>query len=126
MARGRSSSELSPEVAELIDLTREAMMAGIAAPCRAPHRGHLGGGRGGRRAGRAGRHPQFVGHGIGTSMHEEPKRPTSDRPAGRARGRAMPGDRADVHARQPRHPDRSRRLTVVADGSMAAHFEHST
>ena len=49
---------------------------------------------------------QFVGHGIGTAMHEEPQVPNyPDRPTrSQAGARALPGDRADVHARAPRDP----------------------
>ena len=68
----------APEaIRSLIDTTRLAMMAGIAA-ARAgrPYRGHLGGGRGRRRAaGGYGIVRQFVGHGIGRAMHEEPQVP---------------------------------------------------
>src|SRR4051812_23707595 len=65
--------EPSPRVAELIDLTREAMMAGIAAAVPGNHIEDISvaveavavsAGLGVIR--------QFVGHGIGTAMHEEP------------------------------------------------------
>ena len=43
----------------------------------------------------------YVGHGIGTAMHEEPQVPNfrSRHEGDRAAARHLPGDRADVHAR---------------------------
>ena len=68
--------EPSPEVAELIDLTREAMMAGIAAAVPGNHIEDISAAveAVAARAG-LGVIRQFVGHGIGTSMHEEPQVP---------------------------------------------------
>ena len=55
---------------------------------------------------------EYVGHGIGTSMHMEPSvpklRPRRARP--QARGRDGAGDRADGHRRQPPRRDPRRRL----------------
>ena len=118
-----------PRVAQLIDLTRAAMMAGIAAAVPGNHiedisvavaavaaKANLGVIR------------QFVGHGIGTEMHEEPQVPNfrTGRPGrkleaglclaiepmftlGRAEARVMDDD-----------------WTVVTqDRSLAAHFEDS-
>ena len=50
---------------------------------------------------------QFVGHGIGTAMHEEPQVPNyrTGRPGRKLEAGPVPGDRADVHPRRPRHPD---------------------
>ena len=55
---------------------------------------------------------QFVGHGIGTEMHQEPQVPNyrtgvrgHEAPAG-----DLPRDRADAHARRPRGRRRARRL----------------
>ena len=118
-----------PDVARLIDLTREAMMAGIAAAVPGNHvedisaaveavaaRANLGVIR------------QFVGHGIGTSMHEEPQVPNF------RTGRS--GRKLEVGlclAIEPMFtlggPDTRIQpddwTVVTADGSMAAHFEHS-
>ena len=49
---------------------------------------------------------QFVGHGIGTEMHEEPQVPNSGPVARAASFEAglWPGHRADVHPRRLRHP----------------------
>ena len=116
-------------VAELIDLTREAMMAGIAAAVPGNHiedisvaveavaaRAGLGVIR------------QFVGHGIGTAMHEDPQVPNyrTGRP-----GRKL--EAGLCLAIEPMFtlggydtriaPDDW--TVVTADGSLAAHFEHS-
>ena len=118
-----------PDVARLIDLTREAMMAGIAAAVPGNHvedisaaveavaaRANLGVIR------------QFVGHGIGTSMHEEPQVPNFR--TGRS-GRML--EVGLCLAIEPMFtlggPDTRIQpddwTVVTADGSMAAHFEHS-
>jgi methionyl aminopeptidase len=118
-----------PRVAELIDLTREAMMAGIAAAVPGNHiedisvavetvaaRAGLGVIR------------QFVGHGIGTAMHEEPQVPNYR--TGRPGRKLEPGLCLAIepmftlggHATRIEADDWT---VVTADGSMAAHFEHS-
>ena len=119
--------EAPTEVADLIDTTRRALQAGIAAAVPGHHIEDIGGavedvalpkGYGIVR--------QFVGHGIGTAMHEEPQVPNfrTGRPGrklepglclaiepmftlGRAEARVMDDD-----------------WTVVTqDRSLAAHFE---
>ena len=116
-------------VAELIDLTREAMMAGIAAAVPGNHiedisvavesvaaRAGLGVIR------------QFVGHGIGTEMHEEPQVPNyrTGRPGRKLEtGLCLaiePMFTLGGHATRIEDDDWT---VVTADGSMAAHFEHS-
>ena len=121
--------EPPPRVAQLIDLTRSAMMAGIAAAVPGNHiedisaaveavaaKANLGVIR------------QFVGHGIGTEMHEEPQVPNfrTGRP-----GRKL--EAGLCLAIEPMftlggHDTRSQPddwTVVTADGSLAAHFEHS-
>jgi methionyl aminopeptidase len=68
--------EPPPEVRQLIDLTREAMLAGIAAAVPGNHIDDVSAAVEGvaTRAG-FGIIRQFVGHGIGTAMHEEPQVP---------------------------------------------------
>ena len=121
--------EPPPRVAQLIDLTRSAMMAGIAAAVPGNHiediseavqavaaKADLGVIR------------QFVGHGIGTAMHEEPQVPNFR--TGRKGRKLEPGlclaiepmftlGRSDTRIQ----PDDW--TVVTADGSLAAHFEHS-
>jgi methionyl aminopeptidase len=116
-------------VAELIDTTRLAMMAGIAAAVPDAKLADISGaiediakphGYGIVR--------QFVGHGIGTEMHEEPQVPNYRTGA---RGmKLVPGiclaiepmltlGSGDVSVK----PDGW--TVVTADGSLAAHFEHT-
>lgn len=119
----------TPEVRKLVETTRLALMSGIAAA------------RPGNRiddisaavedvaaADGYGIVRQFVGHGIGTKMHEEPQVPNF---RSRLRGRVLePGlclaiepmltlgvDEVEIA------PDEW--TVVTADGSLAAHFEHT-
>ena len=72
---------------------------------------------------------EYVGHGIGTAMHEEPQVPNygPGGPGPAAAGRAGARDRADGE----RGPGRDTVMlddgwtVVTADGSRAAHFEHT-
>jgi methionyl aminopeptidase len=128
-ARTFMVGQLTPEVAKLIDTTRLAMMAGIAAAVPDANLGDISaaiedvaapGGYGIVR--------QFVGHGIGTEMHQEPQVPNY---RSGVRGLALaPGiclaiepmltlGRADVEIK----PDGW--TVVTTDGSLAAHFEHT-
>ncbi len=119
----------TPEVEELIDTTRLAMMAGIAAAVPGANLGDISaaiedvaapGGYGIVR--------QFVGHGIGTEMHQEPQVPnyrTGVRGLKLAPGICLAIEpmltlgSADVAIR----PDGWTVATL--DGSLAAHFEHT-
>ena len=76
-ARGRSSSgQPAPEISELVDTTRLAMMAGIAAAVPGANLGDISGAIEDVAApGGYGIVRQFVGHGIGTEMHQEPQVP---------------------------------------------------
>ena len=70
----------------------------------------------------------YVGHGIGRSMHEEPPvfnyRVREPRPRGQARPRRR--DRADGRARRHRYRTTDDDWTVATDdGADAAHWEHS-
>ena len=121
--------EPPPEVAELIDLTREAMMAGIAAAVPGNHIEDISAAveAVAARAG-LGVIRQFVGHGIGTEMHEEPQVPNFR--TGRPGRKLEPGlclaiePMFTLGGYDTRiEPDDW--TVVTADGSMAAHFEHS-
>jgi len=121
--------EPPPRVRELIDLTRDAMLAGIAAAVPGNHiddvsaaveevanRGGLGIIR------------QFVGHGIGTAMHEEPQVPNYR--TGRPGRKLEPGICLAIEPMFTLGSHDTRILgddwtVVTADGSLAAHFEHS-
>jgi methionyl aminopeptidase len=121
--------EPRPEVGTLVDTTRLAMMAGIAAAVPGAHLGDISAaiedvatphGYGIVR--------QFVGHGIGTEMHQEPQVPNY-----RTGVRGMKLQPGICLAIEPMltlgghevevKPDGW--TIVTSDGSLAAHFEHT-
>jgi methionyl aminopeptidase len=118
-----------PEVAELIDTTRAAMLAGIAAAVPGNYIADisaavedLAGPRG------YGIIRQFVGHGIGSEMHEEPQVPNFR--SGRKGLRLEPGICLAIEPMFTLGSHETRILpddwtVVTKDGSLAAHFEHS-
>lgn len=113
----------------LIDETREAMWAGIRAAEVGNHIGDIGAAieTVGRRAGR-GVVAGYTGHGVGRALHEDPSVPNQGRP-----GHGMRLTRGLVLAIEPMFTagDPATELleddwTVVsADGSLAAHWEHT-
>jgi len=118
-----------PPVAALIDRTRRAMMAGIAAAVPGNHIEDISlaveavaieGGLGVIR--------QFVGHGIGTAMHEEPQVPNFR--TGRPGRKLEPGICLAIEPMFTLGGHDTRILpddwtVVTKDGSLAAHFEHT-
>ena len=121
--------EPSPRVRELIDLTHDAMMAGIAAAVPGNHIEDISAAVEGvaKRAG-LGIIRQFVGHGIGTAMHEEPQVPNYR--TGRPGRKLEPGICLAI---EPMFTLGGHDTAILADdwtvvtrdGSLAAHFEHS-
>jgi len=121
--------EPPPRVAQLIDLTRSAMMAGIAAAVPGNHiedisaaveavaaKANLGVIR------------QFVGHGIGTAMHEEPQVPNfrTGRPGRKLEaGLCLAIEPMFTLGGYDTRIQPDDWTVVTADGSLAAHFEHS-
>jgi hypothetical protein len=126
--RGHSTSG-KPAVAGLIDLTREAMMAGIAAAVPGNHIDDISAAvEAVAKRGGLGVIRQFVGHGIGTEMHEEPQVPNYR--TGRPGRKLEPGLCLAIEPMFTLggwdtriEPDDW--TVVTADGSLAAHFEHS-
>jgi methionyl aminopeptidase len=117
------------EVRQLIDLTRSAMLAGIAAAVPGNHVDDisLAVESVAREAG-FGIIRQFVGHGIGTAMHEEPQVPNYR--TGRPGRKLEPGICLAIEPMFTLGGHDTRILpddwtVVTADGSLAAHFEHS-
>lgn len=121
--------EAGAEVQELVAATRLAMMAGIAAAVPGGRVGDISAAVEdvGRQAG-YGIVRQFVGHGIGTEMHQDPQIPnyrTGYRGMELQPGMCLAiepmftlgGDEVEVL------PDHW--TVVTADGSLAAHFEHT-
>jgi len=121
--------ESRPEVAELIDTTRLAMMAGIAAAVADGYLGDISAAIEDVAAPKGyGVVRQFVGHGIGTEMHQEPQVPnyrTGVRGMKLAPGICLAIEpmltlgSGDVAVK----PDGW--TVVTRDGSLAAHFEHT-
>jgi len=119
-----------PEVQKLLQVTREALEKAIAAMrpganladvSEAVQRHVEANGFGVVR--------EFVGHGIGTALHEEPQVPNYVTPAKGRGPRLEPGMvlalEPMVTAGSPEVRIRPDRWTAVtADGSTAAHFEH--
>jgi methionyl aminopeptidase len=118
-----------PEISELIDTTRLAMMAGIAAARPGANLGEISAAiEDVAIPGSYGIVRQFVGHGIGTEMHQEPQVPnyrTGVRGMKLAPGICLAIEpmltlgAGDVAIK----PDGWTVVTI--DGSLAAHFEHT-
>ncbi|MFJ5070797.1 type I methionyl aminopeptidase [Kitasatospora sp. NPDC088556] len=119
-----------PEDAALIDTTRRALEAGIAAAVVGNRIGDIAHAIGKvARAGRYGLLEGFGGHGIGRSMHEDPHVPNEGRP-----GRGYPLRPGLVLALEPMltaggrgdyHTDPDGWTLRTTDGSRAAHIEHT-
>jgi methionyl aminopeptidase len=116
-------------VTELVDRTRLAMMAGIAAALPGANLGDISGAiEDVASPGGYGIVRQFVGHGIGTEMHQEPQVPNY-----RTGARGMKLATGICLAIEPMLTLGSGDVAVKADGwtvvtvdgSLAAHFEHS-
>jgi methionyl aminopeptidase len=116
-------------IAELVDTTRLAMMAGIAAAVPGAHLAEISAAiEDVARPHGYGIVRQFVGHGIGTEMHQEPQVPNYR--TGVRGMKLVPGiclaiepmltlGTGDVEVK----PDGW--TVVTSDGSLAAHFEHT-
>jgi methionyl aminopeptidase len=128
-ARTVPVGEVSDEAKQLMKVTREALLAGVAV-CRADARvGDIGHAV----QSVAERHGygvvrQFVGHGIGTALHEEPQVPNYGSP-GKGR-RLVPGMCLAIEPMLNAGSPAVRVLdddwtAVTVDGSLSAHFELS-
>jgi methionyl aminopeptidase len=118
-----------PEVNELVDTTRLAMMAGIAAAVPGANLGDISAAiEDAATPGGYGIVRQFVGHGIGTEMHQEPQLPNY-----RTGVRGMKLVPGICLAIEPMLTLGSHEVAikpdgwtvVTRDGSLAAHFEHT-
>jgi methionyl aminopeptidase len=119
----------SPEVARLVETTRLAMMAGIGAAVPGARIGDISGAiEDVARPAGYGIVRQFVGHGIGTEMHQDPQVPNY-----RVGPKGMELVSGICLAIEPMltlggyevgiKPDGW--TVVTRDGSLAAHFEHT-
>jgi methionyl aminopeptidase len=118
-----------PRDRELSDLTIAAMLAGIAAAVPGNHIDDISAAvEDVARTAGLGIIRQFVGHGIGTAMHEEPQVPNYR--TGRPGRKLEPGICLAIEPMFTLGGHDTRILAddwtvVTADGSLAAHFEHS-
>src|SRR5262245_60893897 len=118
-----------PRVAALMDVTRTAMMAGIAAAVPGNHIEDISVAveTVARPAG-LGIIRQYVGHGIGTAMHEEPQVPNyrTGRPGRKLEsGLCLAIEPMFTLGGHDTRIEADDWTVVTRDGSMAAHFEHS-
>ena len=120
---------IDAETQRLLDVTQEALAAGIAAAKPGNHVGDIGAAV---QAVVERAHfsivRDLVGHGIGTEFHEEPQVPNYGKP--KRREKLVPGltiaIEPMVNAGGPGTKTLSDKWTIVTvDGSRSAHFEHT-
>lgn len=118
-----------PEARQLVETTRLAMMAGIGAAVAGNRIGDIGAAvEGVARAGGYGIVRQFVGHGIGTSMHEEPQVPnfrSASKGLQLAPGICLAIEPMFTLGRAETYIKPDGWTVATRDGSLAAHFEHT-
>ena len=117
------------EIERLLRVTREALDAGIQAAVVGNHVGDIG--HAVQRVAEAAGYSvvrELVGHGIGSSFHEEPQVPNYGKPRRGARlvaGMTLAIEPM-VNAGRPEIRTLDDKWTVVTvDGSLSAHFEHT-
>ena len=124
-----AAGEISPEAKALLDATRESLYEGIRQAVAGNRIGDIGSAvqryvevRGYSVV------RQFVGHGVGTNLHEDPSVPNYGTPG---RGpRLLPGMTLAIEPMVNAGTHEVRVLgdewtTVTKDGSLSAHFEHT-
>ena len=124
-----AAGEVSPEAQALMDATRESLYEGIKAAAAGNRIGDIGAAvqryvevRGYSVV------RQFVGHGVGANLHEDPSVPNFGTPG---RGpRLLPGMTLAIEPMVNDGVSEVKILgdgwtTVTADGSLSAHFEHT-
>ncbi len=121
--------DISPEARALMDATREALMEGISRAVVGNRTGDIGNAV--QRYVEARSYSvvrDFVGHGVGAKLHEDPSVPNYGIPG---RGvRLLPGMTIAIEPMVNLGTHRVRILddnwtTVTADGKLSAHFEHT-
>jgi methionyl aminopeptidase len=121
--------DVPDDVRELVDATRLAMMAGIGAARPGARVGDISAAV--EDVGRAGGYgivKPFVGHGIGTEMHQDPQVPnyrTGSRGAELAPGICLAIEPMFTLGSGDVHVERDGWTVSTVDGAMAAHFEHT-
>ena len=114
---------------QLVDATRLAMMAGISAARPGARVGDISAAV--EDVGRAGGYGivrPFVGHGIGTEMHQDPQVPNYR--TGRRGEELLPGTCLAIEPMFTLgdgsvHVERDNWTVATSDGALAAHFEHT-
>jgi len=120
---------VDPQSERLLAVTRAALGAGIAAAQPGNHVGDIGAAvQGVVEAAGFNVTRDLVGHGIGTTFHEDPQVPNYGKP--RRGTKLMPGLTIAIEPMVMTGGYRTRQLpdrwtVVTADGSRAAHFEHT-
>jgi methionyl aminopeptidase len=120
---------VSREAQRLIDITEEALWAGIRQVRKGGHLGDIGAAV--LAIGEAGGYgvvEEYVGHGIGRAMHEEPQVPNYGKP-----GQGLRLKTGMALCIEPMFNIGSRHTSVdedgwtvrTADGSLSAHWEHT-
>lgn len=121
--------EPNEAVRTLVDTTRLAMMAGIAAAVPGAHLGEISAAiEDVAQPGGYGIVRQFVGHGIGTEMHQEPQVPnyrTGVRGLKLAPGICLAIEPMLTMGSHEVEVGPDGWTIVTKDGSLAAHFEHT-
>jgi methionyl aminopeptidase len=128
-ARSFVVGEAAPGAQELVDATRLAIMAGIAAATVGARIGDISAAVEdvGKAAG-YGIVRSFVGHGIGTEMHEEPQVPnyrTGSRGAELQPGMCLAIEPMFTLGSGEVHVEADGWTVTTRDGALAAHFEHT-
>ncbi len=121
--------DVTPEAARLLQVTREALGAGVAQARAGNHVGDIGHAVQ-QVAEKAGYSVvrELVGHGIGAAFHEEPQVPNYGKPKRGAR--LVPGmtiaiePMINIGEAEIRTLD-DKWTVVTQDGSLSAHFEHT-
>jgi methionyl aminopeptidase len=121
--------EISADAQRLLDVTQQSLVAGIAAATVGHQVGDIGHAvQTVAEAAGYGVVRELVGHGIGTRFHEEPQVPNFGKPG---RGPALRAGMTIaiepmITMGKPATKTLKDKWTVVtADGSLAAHFEHT-
>lgn len=130
-ARTFRVGDVAEDVAELVEVTRQAMWAGIAATARATRVGDISHAiqqQAGQSARRLGIVREYTGHGIGSTMHQSPDVPNHGRP--RRGPRLSKGVCLAIEPiftlGSPTVATLDDEWTVVTrDGSWAAHWENT-
>jgi methionyl aminopeptidase len=120
---------VSPEAQRLIDITEEALWAGVRQVRKGGHLGDIGASVAAiGEANGYGVVEEYVGHGIGRQMHEEPQVPNYGKPGQGLRLRTGMSlciePMFNVGSRQT-SVDADGWTVRTADGSLSAHWEHT-